>query len=347
MLLVTGCTGFVGSHVVKSLLDAQQPVRGTVRSKANTAKYQFLLDIAAAAAGKLEVCELDLVTSSEDQWDAALQGCIAVIHVAAGTDVNTKNPQRDLMEPTIGGTQRLLDACKRAGIKRLVLTSSISSVSYTLQEKPVFTSEDWNTRASLKHQPYPYCKVQSEKLCMQFCKDNAISLCVIVPAVILGVPLNAQANAVLNEGVIMVLNGKMPIVLNMSSPICDVLDVAKMHRIAAMDPEIEGRYICWSETWSTGKAYDCMFSALPEKFAATRKPSKVRIPNAVFKLIVRATQPRSTADIVASYLGANPLFDVNPALERFNIQGGFIPVKQTLENTAKWAVYGTDLVKPI
>ncbi|KAH8976398.1 NAD-P-binding protein [Lactarius hatsudake] len=120
-VLVTGASGFVGSHVVLELLREGYTVWGTVRSH-NVARvtkgYESFGDRFAA------VVIDDLVTSD---LLAAVKGVDAIIHVASPLSISaTPNV---VLETAVSGTTRVLDAALAAGVKKLVITESIVSLA--------------------------------------------------------------------------------------------------------------------------------------------------------------------------------------------------------------------------
>ena len=112
------------SEVVKQLLEKGYTVRGTVRSKANTSKVQHLLTLADALPGKLELFEADLLKAGD--FDEVVRGADFVLHTASPFFTETSDPQKDLVDPAVNGTTTVLNAAGKAGIKRVVVTSSVA-----------------------------------------------------------------------------------------------------------------------------------------------------------------------------------------------------------------------------
>jgi nucleoside-diphosphate-sugar epimerase len=123
--LVTGGSGFIGLHVVNSLLEAGWRVHTTVRSLQNEKKAQPLKSLADKHPDKLRLFEADLLVA--DSFTEAMQGCSAVIHVASPFLVpeRVKNPETELIQPALEGTRNVLESVnKTESVKRVVLTSS-------------------------------------------------------------------------------------------------------------------------------------------------------------------------------------------------------------------------------
>jgi len=79
LVLVTGATGFLGSHIVKQLLDAGYDVRGTVRNLKNASKVEPLRQLPSRS--RLELVEVDLM--DKDLWKSVVKDCAYVIHTAS------------------------------------------------------------------------------------------------------------------------------------------------------------------------------------------------------------------------------------------------------------------------
>ena len=76
---------------------------------------------------RLSFVEADLL--SDNGWDNAMTGCTFVMHVASPFYLKEPKDENELIVPAVEGTKRVLAAAQRAGVKRLVLTSSIVPIS--------------------------------------------------------------------------------------------------------------------------------------------------------------------------------------------------------------------------
>ena len=82
----------------------------------------------ATSLDRLTFVEADL--TKDDNWDAAMQGCRYVLHIASPTHANTHVPDEAMIRPAVEGTLRVLRAAKKAGVKRVVMTSSFGAIGF-------------------------------------------------------------------------------------------------------------------------------------------------------------------------------------------------------------------------
>jgi len=197
LVAVTGASGYLGSWCVKYLAQNGYQVRGTVRSLKNTAKVQHLRDMQEPVV----LFEADLL--KEGSFDACFTGCSAVLHVASPFQLVVDDPQRDLVEPAVKGTLNVLEACKKAGVKHVVLTSSCAAITcQTAVENPekfkdkVWSEKDWNSKSTLEKGAYRLSKYSAEKLAWEFCAKNGIILTTICPNFIVGPPLSSRLDSI-------------------------------------------------------------------------------------------------------------------------------------------------------
>ena len=121
-VLLTGISGFVGQHCAVELLKNGYTVRGSVRNLSKEQEVRKGIANVIDAKDNLEFCELDL--SSDKGWDKAMEGCEYVLHVASPFVIAEPKDENEMIKPAVDGSLRALNAAKKAGIKKVVLTSS-------------------------------------------------------------------------------------------------------------------------------------------------------------------------------------------------------------------------------
>src|SRR5262249_57806660 len=125
-VLVTGGSGFVGSHVVLQLMNAGHNVRTTVRSLKKEESMRTMLRAAGADAGRLSVFSADL--TNEAGWPEATAGCDCVIHVASPLSDSARQTEAEVIASARDGSLRGLRAARDAKGKRVGMTSSCGAV---------------------------------------------------------------------------------------------------------------------------------------------------------------------------------------------------------------------------
>jgi nucleoside-diphosphate-sugar epimerase len=249
IVMVTGASGYIGSWVVKELLEKGYTVRATVRDKNKTSKTKPLTDLAVGSAGKLELWEADLLKPGS--FDEVAKGCESIMHVASPFTLRFKDAKKELIDPALEGTRNVLNAANRSGtVKKVVLTSSAAAVygdAIDMKEKGLekFTEEQFNETSSLDHQPYSYSKLLAEKEAWKI-HDAQIQwkLVVINPTFVVGPSLTGASDSESINLMKNMLSGKFA----MGAPelwfgFVDVRDVALAHVIALEDPDASGRHI--------------------------------------------------------------------------------------------------------
>jgi nucleoside-diphosphate-sugar epimerase len=254
-VLVTGGTGYLGSWVVKQLLEKGYTVRLTVRSKNKVQNYSHLEEISRSTAGKLEIWEADLV--KEGSFDEAAKGADAIIHMASPFTLRYKDAQKELIEPALNGTKNILNAANLSeSVKKVILTSSVAAVhgdNIDMQEQGLseFTEAHFNTSSSVNHQPYSYSKVLAEKAAWDIEKNQTNwKLVVINPSFIMGPSLTKDSNSESLHFMKEMIGGKY----YMGAPdvmfgFVDVRDVATAH-LLALETNANGRHILAERTES-------------------------------------------------------------------------------------------------
>lgn len=249
-VLVTGATGYVAAWIVKKLVNEGFTVHAAVRDPSNKEKIAHLDALAKKAPGQIKYFQSDLLKPGS--YAEAMKGCELVFHTASPFTNIVDNPQKELIEPAVKGTENVLEqANKTESVKRVVLTSSCAAI-YTdatdCQKAPggVLTEDIWNTTASPDYQPYSYSKTLAEKKAWEINEEqNHWDLVTINPSLVMGPALNAGAVTSESYNILKQIgDGTMKMgVPKMGIGLVDVRDVADAHFKAGFNPVAKGRYI--------------------------------------------------------------------------------------------------------
>jgi dihydroflavonol-4-reductase len=239
-VLVTGATGFVAGHCISDLLGRGYNVRGTVRN-VKKADLGYLRRPADAASGSFDVVETTL--DADDGWAEAASGCDYVMHVASPIPFKAPKHEDELIRPAVDGTARVITAAAKAGVKRVVCTSSLDVItrnSATATRRR--TEADWSDLAECN--AYAKSKLLAEKRAWELADELGIEVTVIHPGAIIGPPLQVKKEST-SEVIRAMLAGEMPAIPPLNLAYTDVRDLATVHRLALEVPEAKGnRYIC-------------------------------------------------------------------------------------------------------
>jgi len=242
LVAVTGASGYIGSWSIKYLAENGYQVRGTVRSLKNPVKVQHLREMKEV----VQLFEADLLV--DGSFDECFAGCSAVLHVASPFQMMVDDPQKDLIDPAVKGTLNVLESCKKAGIKRVVLTSScVSIVETDIGTEPekykgkIWTEKDWNTTCTIENSPYSLSKVLAEKAAWEFCEKNDITLTTICPNFVMGPPLSVRTDSTSVNMIMAIMKGAflkdgLP---NFAYGVVDVRTVAESHVLALGNKQAE------------------------------------------------------------------------------------------------------------
>src|SRR5215471_19005383 len=129
LVLVTGGSGFIGSHVIIQLLAAGHQVRATVRSLKRESDVRAMLKEGGVDPDdRLSFIAADL--ENDAGWSEAVAGCEYVLHVASPFPPNVPDREDELIVPAREGALRVLRASRDAGVRRVALTSSFAAIGY-------------------------------------------------------------------------------------------------------------------------------------------------------------------------------------------------------------------------
>lgn len=241
-VLVTGASGFVGQHCVVELLKNGFKVRGSLRDLSRGEEVIAGVKKEIDPGLNLEFCRLDLL--SDDGWDEAMRGCSYVLHVASPFIMAQPKDENDLIAPAREGSLRVLAAAKRAGVKRVVLTSSVVSMSAHMKEGS-FDEESWTDLNASKLNAYTRSKTIAEQAAWDYIDaqtgPDQLEMAVINPGVILGPTLTSDLGGVSMTLMKQMITGEMSMVPKAGNVMVDVRDVAKLQVRAMLHENGNGR----------------------------------------------------------------------------------------------------------
>ena len=240
-VLVTGGSGFIGSHCILQLLAAGHQVRTTVRSLKRESDVRALLKQGGAEPGeRLSFFVADL--ENDAGWPEAVAGCDYVLHVASPFPPNIPRHEDELIVPAREGALRVLRAARDAGVKRVVLTSSFAAIGYghAPQTAP-FDETSWTNPDGADVTAYVKSKTLAERAAWDFIarEGGALELSVVNPVGVFGPVLGPDYST----SILLVqrmMDGAMPGCPQLYFGAVDVRDVADLHLRAMTHPAARG-----------------------------------------------------------------------------------------------------------
>lgn len=334
-VLVTGASGFIGSQIIADLLARGYRVRGTVRDLSKRKGYEHLLGLPGAAE-RLEIVAAELFDQAA--FDRAVEGCEYVIHGASPYAVNVKDPQKDLVEPAIQGTQSALRASAKHGVKRVVLTSSMAAITDEPESDRPLTEEDWNEKSSLERTPYYFSKTLAEREAWRIVREESpqLDLVVINPFLVIGPSLAPTLNAS-NQVFVDLYKGVYPGILRITFGVVDVRDVSSAHVRALENPAATGRYICYHENLPMRELVEWMKA---EGLSGGKLPS-LGLDCAVGDFAIRLgsyLQPKGVGSYLRTHIGRVPHIDNRKIREQLGVSFRDLrgSVRDTLADLKRW-----------
>lgn len=228
--LVTGASGFVGSAVARALLQAGWQVSALVRAHSDRRNLQRL--------------GADLVTgdlADPGSLDRALAGCEALFHVAADYRLGARHPG-ELYRTNVEGTRNMLEASRRAGIARVVYTSSVATIGLPADGSPGREETPVTVADMIGH--YKRSKFLAEQLACEAARSGT-SVVIVNPSTPVG-PGDVKPTPT-GQMVMDAAAGRMPAYVDTGLNIVHVDDVAAGHLLAFDRGRSGERYILGGE----------------------------------------------------------------------------------------------------
>jgi dihydroflavonol-4-reductase len=314
-ILITGATGFVGGLLAARLVAEGRPVRALVRHLGDRERLPD--PRVELAIGHLE---------DEESLVRAADGCQVVYHVAGMNQLCLADPA-PLYEVNVEGTRRMLAAARRAGVRRVVHTSSAATLggdghSFLDETAPApteFTSH------------YARSKFEGEQVALGF---DGVEVVAVNPSSVQG-PGRTTGTASMFIGY---LNGKLPFDLPARFGLCYTLDCVNGHLLAEAKGRPGQRYVLNTDTLTNSEAIDliAVISGLVDRPRTLPLPVAMGVAGvaeAVARL--RGRQPRLCRESVRT-MGHPHLYDGSRATRELGLR--YTPIRQAMEETVRWYV---------
>lgn len=330
MILVTGGTGLVGSHLLYYLVHRGDKVRAIYRDKRRIEDvkriFGFYNPDSLSFFENIEWVEADL--SDYIRLEEVLKDIKHVYHAAAIVSFNPH--ESDIMLKTnTEGTANLMNACLYNKVDKVCYVSSISSLGKNADDELIDELVEW--RSENHRSAYAYSKFRAEMEVWR-ASNEGIKIVIVNPSVIIG-PVDWKRSS--GKLFYSVKKG-MPFYTNGATGFVDVRDVAKAVVLLMESDSVNERFILNSENVSFLKFYTMMADAM-HKMKPFIKASKLLTEigwrlNLVFCFFARKA-PAITSDTARTAQTVS-LYSAKKFSDKFNYS--FIPVKDAVENTAKW-----------
>lgn len=255
--LVSGATGFVGAAVTRALLRAGWQVRALARAGSDRRNLEGLA---------LEVAIGDL--RDPGTLESAAAGCDALFHVAADYRLGARDSAQ-LYRTNVDGTRAILEAARRAGVGRMVYTSSVACVGIPADGSPGNEDTPVSVRDMVGH--YKRSKFLAEQLVRELALQG-VPVVIVNPSTPVG-PGDIRPTPT-GQMVLDAATGRMPAFVDTGLNIVHVDDVASGHLLAFERGRIGERYILGGQ--------DMTLREILGEIARLvgRSPPRIRLPRA-------------------------------------------------------------------
>jgi dihydroflavonol-4-reductase len=230
-VLVTGATGFVGSGIVRALIGAGYPVRVLVRASSPRSNLAGLeLEIADG-----DICDADAVAR-------AMTGVRYVVHAAADYRLWTRDPG-PMLRTNVAGTRTVMEAALRAGVERIVYTSSVATLAPRADGEAADETAPLAETAAIG--AYKRSKIIAERLVETMIARDALPAVIVNPSTPIG-PRDIRPTPT-GRIIVEAAAGRMPAFVDTGLNLVHVDDVAVGHVAALARGKIGERYILGGE----------------------------------------------------------------------------------------------------
>lgn len=323
-ILVTGANGHVGFNITKLLKDEGYNVRASVRDISDIEKTRHLEKLG------VQIVEADIM--DPESLMTAVEDIDGVFQVAAVYKTWSKNPQKEIIEPSVIGGINVLKAAKEGGVKKVVFTSGNVAMGSDSSSEKIFTENDWNDNAK---SPYVVAKTQAEKNAWEFAKQNNLNMVSINPAAVIGPGFYRHTGS--TEFFEEIMRNKIPGIFPLNLNYVDARDVAKAHLLAYKNKAAKGRYLISDEFFTLKEMLQLIKELEPNIVIPKKEISLNQLK--IFSFFdccgsVFTGKRTLTLDMINETLGKHAKFSSQKAKNELGWKA--MDIKQSIKDTVSW-----------
>jgi dihydroflavonol-4-reductase len=317
-VLVTGGTGFLGRAIVERMLGDGEPVKALARSEASARALGAL----GAEPVRGDVCDLEALSS-------AMRGCDIVYH-AAGFNAFCLSDPSPMFEVNVEGSRTVVQAAARAGVRRVVYTSSAA----TLGEARGTVGAEQSPHRGWFLSDYERSKFEGERAVFAAAAETGVDVVCLNPASVQG-PGRATGSARL---LLDYLNGRLKAFVDSQLSLVDIADCTEGHLLAGSKGKPGERYVLSGATLTVREGL-----ALVARLAGIDRPLRTVPPSLGMAVAtaaealawIRRDSPRICRELARTLIHGH-VYDGSKAADALGLR--YRPIEETLRRTIDWWV---------
>ncbi len=317
---VTGATGFVGSSVVRLLLEKGYQVGVLARKKSNLTNIEGL-------PVKIHFGDLKDKTGLIN----ALEDYDYLFHVAADYRLWVPKPD-EIYQNNVQGTKNIMEAANQAGVKRIVYTSSVATLGLNKDGSPATEETPVSFQDMIGH--YKRSKFLAEEAVRSMVQKGLIDAVIVNPSTPVG-PRDIKPTPT-GRMILEAAQGKMPAYVDTGLNIVHVDDVAKGHLLALKKGKTGRRYILGGENMTLKEIFETIASITGRKPPVIKLPHNLILPLAyIFEAISRISGKEPLATVDGVKLAKKKMFFSSARAQR-ELGYSYRPARLAIEDAVKW-----------
>ena len=262
MILITGASGFVGSAVLRKLIERGHEVRALVRPSSERRNLEGL---------PVHIVEGDLM--APETLKPAVEGCKGVFHVAADYRLWAPDPS-GMFAANVDGTRSIMAAALEVGVERIVYTSSVATLGLLPGGQPA--DEDTPVLFEDMIGPYKQSKFLAEAEVRALAETGKLPVVIVNPSTPIG-PRDIKPTPT-GRMIVEAASGRMPAYVDTGLNVVHVDDVAEGHLLAFEKGKVGERYILGGENMSLNEILGTIAGITGGKAPRWRIPHGLVLP---------------------------------------------------------------------